>query len=152
MKRWSAKEDGKTHINVYSKGATAVGRWASNFQESPFMHPKYGHFRSIEGLWYWLSVKPDHPRRDELRHHSGYAAKLLGRELRGQDWVNSDAFEADIKLGLRAKFSAYPEELAAFQKTTLPLAHYYVMGRGIHYVSDGEWILEELERIRREGP
>lgn len=150
--QWQPKDDGLTHINIYSKGKTAVGRWGSNFQYAPFVHPKYGRFDSIEGLWYWLSVSPDHPRREELRHLSGPEAKSVGRDLRGKDWVGTDGFEEDIKLGLRAKFASYSEELAAFRQTTLPLAHYYVMYGKVKTVSDGKWILDELDRIRREGP
>lgn len=148
--KWSPKEDGKTHINVYSQGKTEVGRWASNFQEAAFIHPTYGAFMSMEGLWYWLSVLPDEPRRGLLRLASGFQAKKLGRELRGKDWVYSPGFEADIKLGLRTKYETYPAQLKAFQMWNhLPLAHYYVMRGKVIYVPDADWILEELDSIRK---
>jgi hypothetical protein len=147
--RWNPAEDGITHLNVYSRAKTDEGKWASNFQYAPFIHPMLGRFHSIEGLWYWLSVSPDNPKRDQLMYVHGAEAKKLGRELRGQDWVYSPAFEKLICQGIRAKYATYPEKLEAFRKTTLPLAHYYVMMGKPKYVTDGEWILQELDAIRR---
>jgi hypothetical protein len=48
-------EDGVTHINVYSRGNTELGRLLSNFAHTPFSHPEFGEFASVEGFWYWLS-------------------------------------------------------------------------------------------------
>ena len=44
--------DGMTHINVYSKGKTEIGRWLSNFAYSPIDLGNEGYFSSIEGYWY----------------------------------------------------------------------------------------------------
>lgn len=148
MTEWKPQNDGITHINVYSKGKTDVGRWASNFQLAPFSHPKYGRFSSVEALWYWLSVPETEPARDILRFSHGTEAKKLGRRLRGQDWVRTPNFEADIKAGIRAKYEAHPAELEALRATALPLAHYYVMYGKIFYVPDADWILAELDAIR----
>jgi hypothetical protein len=149
--RWNPKEDGITHINVYSKGKTDVGRWASNFQDAAFIHPRHGAFTSVEGLWYWLSVPYGVSERDHLRNLSGVGAKNIGRQLRGKDWVQDPSFEADIRAALRAKYQAYPDQLRALQATTLPLAHYYVMYGKVRAVSeiDSGWILEELDNIRK---
>ena len=49
-------DDGVTHINVYSKGTTALGRALSNFAHIPFMVVPNGRFESIEAYWYWLRV------------------------------------------------------------------------------------------------
>jgi hypothetical protein len=150
--KWNPAEDGISHINVYSRGKTEEGKWASNFQYAPFVHPTHGRFDSIEGLWYWLSVDPKNPRRDWLRFAAGAEAKNMGRNLRGKDWVASPSFEESIRLGLRAKFDFHPARREAFQKTTLPLAHYYVMGGRVKSVSDGQWILDELDAIRKGEP
>ena len=47
------QNDGITHINVYSKGKTTLGRWLTNFAHTP-IDTIDGHFESIEGYWYWL--------------------------------------------------------------------------------------------------
>lgn len=66
-------EDGISHINVYSKGRTGIGRFLSNFTFYP-IHTVDGEFHSIEGYWYWLTC-----RDDRLRYLHGYEAKKLGR-------------------------------------------------------------------------
>lgn len=53
---WNPDEDGVTHINIYSKGKTELGRWLTNFSYSPFNHPEYGKFLSMEGFWCWVST------------------------------------------------------------------------------------------------
>jgi hypothetical protein len=55
IEMWIPEEDGVTHINIYSKGKTELGRWLTNFSYSPFNHPEYGKFLSMEGFWYWDS-------------------------------------------------------------------------------------------------
>ncbi len=76
-----SEEDGITHINIYSKGKTELGRLMSNFALSPFSVPQHGEFKSIEGYWYWLSTGDE-----SLRDLYGYEAKKAGRKLRGDDW------------------------------------------------------------------
>lgn len=147
MIAWNPCEDGVTHINVYSKGRTEMGRWLSNFAHTPFLHPTDGVFSSIEGYWYWLSCA--HPRREELRAAHGVQAKQLGRLLRGADWPRIPDFQTKIKQAIRLKFTYHPAWLVAFQRTTLPLAHYYVYSGGIHVVYEGQWILDEMDAIRK---
>lgn len=50
-------KDGIDHINVYSKGKTALGRFLSNFAETD-LETKDGHFASVEAYWYWLTCPP----------------------------------------------------------------------------------------------
>lgn len=40
--KYTPDNDGITHINLYSKSRTVLGRQLSNFAHSPFKHPKYG--------------------------------------------------------------------------------------------------------------
>lgn len=67
--------DGVTHINVYSRGETAVGRWLSNFTRCS-LETEDGNFESIEGYWYWLTTHDC-----ELRELHGFLAKKVGREF-----------------------------------------------------------------------
>lgn len=138
--------DGITHINVYSKGKTEAGRFMSNFAYTPFHHPKYGYFASVEALWYWLSCK-----NDALRPLHGFAAKKLGRELRAPDWVEDFNFKHDIKTGILAKLEANPEgaKLVSNTKLTLPLVHYYNMrGKVTDLTEKSLWMLAIYDRYR----
>lgn len=114
--------DGTTHINVYSKGKTEVGRLASNFAHTPFNHPDHGRFASIEGLWYWLTSTRDD--RDQLRELHGAAAKSLGRQLMSSSWVLDH--RVHVEAGLTAKAATYPEIEETLKAAGLPLMHYYV--------------------------
>ena len=47
------EDDGVTHINVYSRGVTSLGRSLSNLAECNIEHQYFGHFRTLEGLWFY---------------------------------------------------------------------------------------------------
>src|SRR5574342_342059 len=100
---FTPETDGVTHINIYSKGKTELGRWLSNFTEAS-IETEDGHFASIEGYWYWLSTKDD-----ALREMVGNAAKKYGRAMRGKDWVETEEFRGKIRRALDVKFATYPE-------------------------------------------
>lgn len=134
--------DGIDHINVYSKGKTDLGRWLSNFAESPFEHPCHGHFQSVEGYWYWLKTGQRH---DSLRLLSGCHAKRKGRSY---STIHCDDFKYYIEIALYSKVIQHPEWHEPIRNSTLPFTHYYVYGNNIKYVEGSEWIMDILEDIR----
>lgn len=146
---WNPEEDGITHINIYSKGATDLGRWLTNFAHVPFTHPTYGEFNSIEALWYYASTGFQH---EHLRELSGFNAKQVGKKIPKVGIVtdgteDSSEFASIIKTGIRAKLIANPKMLGALIDTHLPLAHYYVYGgKAVH--AGYEWIVLYIEDIR----
>src|ERR1041384_4927148 len=101
------RDDGLTHLNVYSKAKTLLGRLLSNFANTPVDLGVDGCFKSIEGYWYWLGLKESDPLRDMLREAVGGAAKALGRKLRAPDWaigIGDDTnFREKIEYALRVK-------------------------------------------------
>lgn len=142
--QWNPKEDGITHINVYSKGKTELGKWLSNFTKTP-IETEDGYFESIEGYWYWLGT--NHERKDELRHVSGWQAKSLGREIKSEDWQSSDDFKRKICAAITIKINSNSKMLLALKENTLPLTHYYVYGENhqnpkVIEPKDGRWIIE----------
>lgn len=141
------KLDGQTHINIYSKGLTRLGRELSHFAELPIHHPVFGDFRSNEGLWYWISR-----RDDKLRLLSGYEAKSYGRSLPVVKTLPKDEFQRMINLGNQAKLDTYPEIKEALASSTLPLLHYYVNfysgQQAVIQTKDSEWILAHFEKVR----
>ena len=150
MKTPNPAEDGTTHINVYSKGATLLGRLLSNFARTPVLLPEHGYFASIEGYWYWLQV-----RDDKLRHVSGWPAKKLGRSIRGSRLITTlpPDFQERIKIALRCKIQQH----AALQKLLrgtpqyMPFMHYYVYnGIAVDRTQESQWMLDIFEQWRRE--
>lgn len=141
------EEDGITHINVYSKGKTKLGRQLSNFSYSQFTHPEDGEFCSIEGYWYWLSSGDN-----KLRKLYGYQAKKYGRKVGGLDWPvkNEDEFRRKIRLAIKAKFNRNSGMREEFLKNVLPLKHYYVYGDKVVEPKEGTWVIEYLEQLKDE--
>lgn len=141
------RNDGVDHINVYSKGATELGRQLSNFAHAPFRHTQDGQFASVEGYWYWLSTGSKH---EGLRVMHGYQAKQYGKVL---PKVQVDDFNERVKEAIRCKLRQNRNILHALTDSTLPLTHYYWYGTvdnpNIITLERHSWIIEELERIRR---
>lgn len=135
-------EDGITHINIYSKGKTLLGRLLSNFANTPFNHPEDGMFKSVEGYWYWLSCKDD-----RLRDVIGFDAKKLGRELRAPDWCKDPEFKRKVCLAIKSKLEQNPGILSLMKANSLPFAHYYVYGDKVVEPEEGKWIIEYIESL-----
>lgn len=153
--RLDPKQDGITHINVYSKANTPLGLFLSNFTEVD-LETDEGSFKSVEAYWYYLSCRKDHPKIEELKKLSGFPAKKLGREIRGEDKLHydynadkDDEFKNKIKKALRFKIenSSFKKE---FVKSTLPFTHYYVYNGEAWEPAQGEWQIEFFEELRRE--
>jgi hypothetical protein len=138
--------DGFDHINIYSQGETELGRALSNFSDHGIITLD-GEFASVEGYWYWLSCTG--PRRDELRFAVGWEAKKLGRELRGQDWVRGDDFKLRIIGAMVSKLILHPSLATKLRESVLPFRHYYVYGGRQVTPSDGQWIIDTWEHLRR---
>jgi len=145
--QYDPANDGVTHINIYSKGKTLLGRWLSNFTYAPFDLTDDGHFASIEGYWYWLSTgKKD----DQLRYLWGYKAKNYGRSLRGADWVETPEFQAKLCKALELKLRSNPEWLEVFAASVLPFEHYYLMYGKVTQPTKGRWILDFWSNLREQ--
>lgn len=143
---YNPENDGLTHINVYSKGQTELGRFLSNFAMARIL-TEDGWFASIEGYWYWLGVQDD-----RLRTVYGWEAKQLGRTLRAPDWQFSEAFKDKIRAAITIKindFEIAKAELIASKH--LPLTHYYVYGSKIINVPEAQWILDHIDSLRQIG-
>ena len=140
------EEDGITHINVYSKGKTFLGRWLSNFTRCK-VETEDGVFQSIEGYWYWLNC--DHPDKEKLRSLSGFEAKKIGRSLRANDWNQSEEFKIKIKKALKTKIESAPEKIKQeLYNLNVPLVHYYVYGDRVIVPEENGWVNDYLNSFR----
>lgn len=141
--------DGRDHVNIYSKGATLLGRWMSNFTRLPVVIDGK-HFESLEGYWYWLGIHPDCPRRSELQCLAGFNAKTLGRQLK-KDWQlrgDEQAFRRKIRHAVWQKCEQHPYLRDRLAESTLPFAHYYVVV-GTPKDAGYDWLVEIWEDARR---
>lgn len=136
------EDDGVTHINIYSKGKTQIGRWLSNFTYFPINIAEHGRFNSIEGYWYWLRTKDD-----RLRKLSGYEAKKYGKSLIINEAVDGN-FILNIKNAIDIKLKTNRNKMIGFCLTDLPFTHYYVFG-GVKRNAGFEWIVEHFEDRRK---
>jgi hypothetical protein len=152
MSIWEPKEDGITHINIYSKSALPLGRALSNFFASTFIHPKYGKFKSVEGFYYWLLTGKIF---NELKELVGYEAKKFG-ESKEPAIKRDKKFKEEIQeaIGLKIIQNDYIQNLLI--KSSLPFAHYYYYGdkdkKPVVYYKEKEhhYIIEAVEQIRKE--
>lgn len=111
--------DGIKFINIYTKAATRLGRLLTNLADIPLTHPKYGTFRTAEGLWYYLKTGMCH---ESLRALTGFDAKKYGTTLKN---VWNDNFQEEFKEGLRNKLENHAELMALFLESELPFEHFY---------------------------
>lgn len=133
--------DGITHINIYSKGKTELGRYLSNFTYSPIEIDNIT-FNSIEAYWYYLLTG-----EVNLCSLHGFKAKQEGKKLNKIREIDDD-FINKIKSALDKKIKASPDFMKLFYKSSLPFKHYYMYGDKV--VEAGyEWICEHFE-LRRD--
>lgn len=112
-------EDGLTHINVYSKGQTELGRMLSNFAYTPFELDGKG-FASVEAWWYWQMLEKDDAY---LRSLSGFHAKKYGKNL----WLpDKEPTKAALRRVYLRKLQAHTGIFKLLIQNVLPLEHYYV--------------------------
>jgi len=151
---YSPIDDGVTHINVWSKGRTELGRLLSNFAHTPFKHPEYGHFASVEAFWYWLSLGQTN---DELRGLHGFQSKQAGRLIRDEVLKHSklphvENFDAKIKKAILCKIEQNDHVKELLRLSELPLTHYYVWGTSESYKQtypeEYAWIHEYIADVR----
>lgn len=140
-------EDGKSHLNIYSKSRTSIGKKLSNIATIPLSHPIYGNFISMEGYWYWLSTGMTH---SEFRLMDGWTAKGHGRNIDRKFYPD---FQTEIVHGLNCKFHSNESLLDEFMDIgDIPLTHYHNYSGSIVDVYDRfSFIPMELDRIRKHG-
>lgn len=142
---WRPEDDGITHINVYSKGKTLLGRMLSNFSQYRILLEE-GSFASIEAYWYWLLTG-----EESLKEAHGFKAKSIGsRILKTKEPLmdtNSKEFQFKIRYAIWTKINTYPKIRNALMQCKLPMAHYYVYGDRATYAGY-EWITQAIEKMR----
>jgi len=138
--------DGFAHLNIYSQAKTELGRRLSNFSKNDFVHPEYGWFQSVEGYWYWCSTGKRH---EKFRAKWGMDAKQTGRGFSKEKYPE---FEQDILDAIHLKLAYWPDIHEQLLACKLPLVHYYLFGGTFRPTKGSEFILDELDLIRKGKP
>lgn len=146
-------EDGITHINIYSKGATKLGRMLTNLYNRDFVVSGFGKFKSMEGFWYYFLTGCKHEEFHELK---AFDAKKLGRSLITEridkDRELTPAEKEIILEAIRCKLRQHKDILEELYKSELPFEHYYYYGdrsnAKVVECPQFSWMTEEFERIR----
>lgn len=150
---YNPDEDGITHINIYTKGKTEVGRLLTNLSDVPVNSPKHGKFKCVEGFWYWYFTGKQY---EQFRNYNGFTAKKEGKKLRDdridkEGLSDKDRIEVLQVIGWKIRQSKYLQKLMI--ESELPFVHYYYYGDSgnyrLHELPQYDWITEELERIRK---
>lgn len=145
------ESDGFDHINILAgKAMTVVGKRLSHFAHSPFIHPYYGSFQSMEGFWHYASTGFCH---EELRDLIGLRAKQVAQGFR-KHWYPE--FCEDILAGNYQKIIQDEALANMLVESELPLTHYYLFpktdedGPGLKIVvpRESNWLVPGLESIR----
>jgi len=139
------KEDGITHINIYSKSLTLLGRFLSNFY-SLEINTLLGKFQSIEGLIYYMGSF-----NENLRQISGHNAKSAGQLYDRGIRLPEDVFKRIIIDAMWKKIVADPAMAKELRDSTLPLTHYYSYDKKVVQVGP-KWACqtEAWESIRKD--
>ena len=148
IKQYLPIDEGVTHINIYSKSKLELGKLLSNFAKTPFTHPVYGEFASVEAFWYWLSTGKKH---DSLKKLYGYKAKVEGKTF---ERVTIDNFKEELIFVLQCKLDQNPFIGKLLSEATLPIVHYYYYGTieepRVVVPTMNEWITKWWETKRKE--
>lgn len=152
--------DGIDHINAYSKGRTPIGRKLTNFAHTPFDHPIYGHFESLEGFWFWFITGMQY---NNLRKVHGYQAKELGRVCLGDSppiikLKKGQTFQDVIIDVTKCKLRQNTDVLQMLVETgDLPIFHYYYDYKSmnledakVEYLKEYQWHMDAIMEIRKQ--
>lgn len=139
-------KDGIDHINVDKRATTRLGVLLANFSNSPFTHPIYGPFKSIEGFWHWIKSEN---RDDYIRGLFGYEAKQCGRKYYKTRIIEN--FKEEIITAIYYKVIQNDELFNLLLESNLPFKQYYLYGpKKIPISTDSaHWQCEGIDIIRK---
>lgn len=147
-------EDGITHINIYSKGATKLGRMLTNLYDRDFIVEGYGKFKCMEAFWYYFLTGCKY---EEFHMLKSFPAKKLGRSILSERVDKERELtqqEKEVILeAIRCKLRQNKDILEELYHSELPFEHYYYYGdpsnAKVVYVPQFAWMTEEFERLRK---
>ena len=159
MTEFEIQDDGKTHINVYSKSRSVLGRLLSNFANTPIVF-KGLKFGSIESWWYWMKMNNinetglfpifEDEQIDLIREKIGAVAKSYFRSLYKSDSSDFSPAKEELKEVYKLKLEAHPNIKEMLIENKLPIDHYYVMFDKKVATEGTMWTAKLWEEIKNE--
>lgn len=163
--------DGVDHINIYSSGATRLGRLLTNFSNAPCYYGDM-RFASVEGFWYANILASSEfadeidlrqkPYSDLRTAYGGYAKKVgkticesFGLDAEKRTEITSQKFfRQTVRVVLRSKLDNSQELQRLLKESTLPFKHYYFYGIKAPYrvilLPQFDWLCDFWEEMREE--
>lgn len=141
------KDDGVTHINIYSKGATELGRALTHFStQFPYIDPEWGPTYTLEGLWHFLATGCVH--RELLK----MPPVLVKQRAKTLTKVQRPTFQKDISRAQLGRIIQHKELELLLMNSSLPFTHYYYYGEmdnpKVIDLPQYKWIVENFEGFR----
>jgi hypothetical protein len=118
-------EDGVSHINVYSRGKTELGRCLTNPAPISFDHPKYGTFDNVEGFHFFLKTGAKDYNYATI---NGFEARRKGKSEVGL-YKDLPEFDVMMRAAWLAKILQNRKLYRDVLENNLPLTHYYFYGK-----------------------
>jgi hypothetical protein len=116
------EQDGETHINVSTNGKTELGRKLAHFAVTPFIHPIYGPFKSMEGFWHFIKCEE---KDDNFRTLTASRAKAYAKTKK---MVWRENFVDVINEANYHKVEQNEDIKRLIIESELPFAYYYMFG------------------------
>lgn len=136
--------DGYDHIRIHPRAHTYLGRAMWHGARSPFRHPRYGQFASMEAYWQWLRTGRRHEHLRSLYGKRAYSCGLR------HDTVPMHGFRRAIVEGLSCRIEQSASTLMLLRMSTLPFLQYSNDDDGSDYtvIRTWDWYTQSLERRR----
>lgn len=133
----SPDTDGIDHINIYTKGKTALGRALTNLSNYAFIY-EGTMFQSMEAFWFYHKHQMQGLPFEGLPMMKGFDAKQFGKKHK-QPFDYPVEFIDLMKEGMKCRLRQNPKLLRDLVDSHLPLVHYYAYGS-----SEKGWKVIEL--------
>ena len=138
------RNDGKDHVRIGMAGRTLIGRLLANEALTPFRHPRYGHFSSMEAYWAFVKSGMSNP---DLRALSGDRAV---RETHAVPKISTRLFRKLICEGLEIKVETHLQLRTLLAYNELDFVRYEVIDGEPMVDTNQAWFLTHLNKFIRE--
>lgn len=150
LRGFGQSTDGQDHINIHPRAVSILGKMLSFWRHTPFVHPAYGPFHSIEGFSHYFRTGCVN---DELRYVSGFKAKQLGVSYGSSRNISNAEYKLELAYACYEKIRQNPEILKQLVSSELPFDSYYLFsttpgGSIVVEAKDVDWIVSTFTELR----
>jgi len=140
------KQEGVDHINISLASNHKLGRFLSTRFKTPFVHPEFGSFNSVEGLWQFLTRHIDDEETETFVRT--FFGSRNTRHLTKLEKKNVANFKEIIFEVMANKLNFSDEYSKILVKNKLPLQMYYLDTSGNQVVVPfSNWFIGQIDEI-----